>query len=69
MKPHTPDQVAVEPLLEACRKATDPLQIVNAFVKCPLGIGPPNEYWTKRLCIVAEHLAERNNQERIIPDE
>jgi len=57
-----PQQVDVKKLLKACQEAEDPLNIVNVFVKCPLGVEVLDDYWVKRFCIVAEQLAERNSE-------
>ena len=35
---------------------------LNAFMKNPVGIGPPGDYWEKRICILAEELAQRNSE-------
>jgi len=62
--PATPEQVGLENLLKQCREATDPLEIVNAFMKNPVGIGLPGDYWQKRICILAEELAQRNSNKK-----
>lgn len=52
-----------QPGLEELKKALDtddPLNLVNAFLRCPLGENEklPSDYWVHRFCALAEIIFE-----------
>lgn len=47
-------QHELEKLEKAVKRAEDPLDIVNAFIKRPIDVPMMDEYWQHRICCLAE---------------
>ena len=56
MQYHGTKQVGIPELTVAVATATDPLDIVNAFMRSPTEVEmlPLDGYWTNRVCALAE---------------